>query len=525
MVHRNVAHPGGMVHWSLGLTLILRVYATISFVAAVSFTSLHDDAGQDSLEGQGSRLLEERLDIAEEDDGCLLQSTVFRKKSVISGSSPPATHQALQPGSHNKTASSRSISFGPAIAGHSVTSAPTRRRRRSLASASSRRRSSVPVFTQISQDTSRAAFSQASDIDAGFDEGMEAIARVHLNTSSTELTQIPWWWSLRTLIIPISLSSAMLWIFRQWFIKFVQPLSSEDVASSSAPKPEDNQEIPATFCDTCEHVEAPRSGVTLMIPLLHEIDMSSPHVFNFDVLRQSHVQPLHVNISCIPDGEIWAKIVLSLQVPGLTCGHVVPLASCSLVDRSTSIETGDIKGVMQSWLALLMHERQMCEFSTVGSSDEAKVSEVCVNVSLHGVAEVLSHLGEVPLEHYALEFRDGLNNFIGSLEPCSAGHYALMRDDRPIVEIEGGPQSHSFLFSRQGDVIALAKSTAEPEHSQLSGNPDESMQLDVYGNAFASARDCSWVPSDSPPDVGGEPLEEVLLLLCTVSMIVFNLKL
>jgi len=382
------------------------------------------------------------------------------------------------------------------------------------------------VFTQISSDVQRKAhraIDEATDSEAEHLQGDQSLEQAGPSKSPVDSAQVPWCLGLVSLIIPVCLGSLMFWIFKQWLAKLVQLPSVEEPASISS-EPEDQEEAPVPPVSSCEQAEASFSGVSLMVPLHHRVDVRSPHIIRFDIHRHPQAQPIEVSISCIPDGEIWAKIELSRRLPGFR--HVVPLASCSLVDRAA--EAVDIKGVMQSWLALLLQEKSTRALSGVDSHDQHFPAESDRSVNLQGVVEVLAHLGEHPLEHHALEIRDGHHNLIGSLEPCPAGHYALMQCDRPVLEIEAGPQSRSLLFSRQGDVVALAQRSTPvgaDDNDLHVDNAEDCLRMDVYANACEAPDFSSWAHTESFMDVNREEPEVVVLLICALAMIVFNLKL
>lgn len=479
------------------------------FIAVVGSSSFGCAA---TGEGDASRLPDELLSVIDdEDDGCLLQSTVLRPHTVTPTMIQPAPKAvALDGGAPD------SVHRGPGGAPDSA-----RRRRRSHGRShrphGTHRSHGGTVFTQISSDLSRKAHPTIYE-----DSDKEDLPGP--GTSLVD-SQILGCLGLVSLIIPVCLGSLMIWIFKQWFAKFGQLASIEESESISS-EPEDQHEIPVTSVTSCEQTEASFSGMSFMVPLNHRVDILSPHIIRFDMRRHPEVQPIQVSISCIPDGDIWAKIELSLHVPGSR--HIVPLISCSLVDRATSAEMVDITGVMQSWLALLLQEKSTCAQPKVDLHDQHFTAESDRSVNLQGVVEVLAHLGDHPLENHALEIRDGKHNLVGSLEPRPDGHFALMQCDRPLVEIEAGPQSRSLLFSRQGDVVALAQMsapTADDNNHLHMDDSEDCLRMDVYASACEALERSSLGCAQPTLDVNRDEPEAVVLLICALAMVVFDLKL
>jgi hypothetical protein len=272
-----------------------------------------------------------------------------------------------------------------------------------------------------------------------------------------------------------------------------------------------------------------KAGASFALPLTHHIAAGSAKAFGFNISRRPEGPPISATVTCQPEGNTLAKVVLVTDWAG-GCGIAAPLASCRLVQSAPDAESRNMQGAMMSWLSLLLHEKRSTgalsprliasprrdpvtrSQKDLINIDGGQQRESQTRTCLHGIAEDLLNTGFPTNEqskesNTRLEVTDGLGAPAGYLEPLSeSGRYTLVQQGKPVMEIEAQPDSRCIDISKDGKAVACAirYGFRNPELPEVTGDEDEYLQIDI-------GEEIGWP-------------ETALVLTCVLAIVVFKPK-
>lgn len=276
-----------------------------------------------------------------------------------------------------------------------------------------------------------------------------------------------------------------------------QFMRREKKGIESLPAKLQGSEAPPTF----NNPKLPNAAASFAVPLAARTDFRSD-VVTFDIPEASGSVFLRAVLSRLPSSSSWAKVEIFASGTDSTPGVSTPLASCSLAGSDAEIESLNVKGALQSWLSLLLHEKSTY-FDPNQENEEVQLTTPdAEHASIDRIQEPakcekgLDQQGPRPLPR--LEVKDGLGSCLGMLEPTTDGHYGLWQYGQLALEIESHLQDHWIALSKDGKDRALATGLLHNASPECTGE-EEFLQVDVISHAKSQ--------------------ETVLMLMCVLAMI------